>query len=73
MQLEEKLKRLRRLDDLIRRKATGSPDQLAYKLDVSRRTVFRLIDFLRNFGAPIAYCGVKQRYYYREEGWRLQL
>lgn len=68
MRLDEKLKQLRRLDDLIRRKATGTPDQLATKLEVSRRTVFRLIEYLKMFGAPIAYCGYKQRYYYLEEG-----
>lgn len=56
------LDRLQRMDylvDLIQRKATGNVDQLAKKLNVSRRTVHNLIDVLKGMDAPIAWDPVR--------------
>lgn len=66
MTLFEHLHRLRRLDALIRRKATGRPEDLARRLDVSRATLFRYIEDLRAFGAPVAYDKERQTYRYEE-------
>lgn len=55
MKIIEQLNQLDRIDSLIRRKATGSPNALAYRLCVSRRTVFNLLEILRAFGAKIDY------------------
>lgn len=62
----ERLRTLDRLHNLIRLKATGSPQQLAQRLQVSKRTIFNLLEDLRTFGAEIAYCKYTQSYYYAE-------
>ncbi len=67
MRLIEHLQLLQRVDLLIRRKATGAPEELAGKLAVSRASVFRHINDLRALGAPIEYCRFRQYYYYEEE------
>jgi hypothetical protein len=58
---------LERLDQLIRAKATGSAQELADRLNVSKRTVFYLLAQMRDMGAPIQYCHTRQSYYYAEE------
>lgn len=60
--------RLDQLNSLIRRKATGSPIQLAKKLRVSERTVFAYISILKNQGADIKYNRNRQSYYYSSDG-----
>ena len=58
---------LERLNDLIRRKATGTPEQLAEKFDVSVGTIKNLLNILKNRDAPVRYCREKQTYYYEFE------
>lgn len=67
MKLVEQLNRLERIDQLIRLKATGSPKKLAKRMNISERTVYYLIDSLRDFGAEIKYCRDKASYYYCNE------
>ena len=53
------------LDSLIRRKNTGSPNELAKKLGMSRSNLFYLISFLRDdMQAPIVYSKERISYYY---------
>ena len=50
------LVKLARLDHLIRHQATGNPDELAERLDISRSTLFELIAYLKEeMNAPIVY------------------
>ena len=58
---------VKRLDALIRRKATGTPTQLAQRLEISRASLYRYIDDLKGLGAPIAYCYHRRSYLYEEE------
>ena len=59
------LVKLSRLDYLIRRQATGSPEQLADKLGLSRSTLFDFISFLKqDMGAPIRYNRNRPSYIY---------
>lgn len=60
--------RLEYLNSLIRKKATGSPQQLAKKLNVSERTIFEYVDILRSLGAEINYCRNRKSYYYSVDG-----
>lgn len=57
---------LERLDYLIRNRATGTPHQLASRLDTSERNIYRLISRLRDMGLPIAYDKFVDSYYYNE-------
>jgi hypothetical protein len=63
------LNRIRRLDTLIRQKNTGSPRELASRLDISERWLFVLLDELRNeLQCPIEYDRKRRSYYYAENG-----
>ena len=69
MLLYDKIKKIEQLDGLIKRKATGTPEDLAQKLGISPASWYRLRDQLVNgFGFPIEYCPVKRTYFYTEEG-----
>ncbi|GAB3250595.1 hypothetical protein GCM10027347_08470 [Larkinella harenae] len=57
------------LNYLIRRRATGTPKELAEKLGISERAWYKIRDELVNdLGVPLAYCAVRRTYYYAEEG-----
>lgn len=56
-----------RLDGLIRRKATGRPSELARRLNVCERQVYKLIKILKDLGAPVAYSNDRETYYYEQE------
>ena len=68
MVLRRHINRLQQLDQLIRMKATGTPAQLAEKLGISERAWYKIKDELvQDFSIPIAYCKVRQTYFYEEE------
>jgi transcription initiation factor IIE alpha subunit len=60
----EQIEVLDRLHHLIKRKATGTPEQLAQKFNVSKRTVKNLLKILRDRDIPIYYCRNEQTYSY---------
>lgn len=60
----EKFRKLERLDALTRRLGTGSPDELAQRLNVSVRTLHNYINDLRCLGAEIKFCPDRCTYYY---------
>ena len=67
MKLNEFPEAVERLDDLIRRKQTCTPEKLAEKFGVSLGTINNLIKIMRNRGFPILYCRDRQTYYYEYE------
>lgn len=56
-----------RIDKLLRLKATGTPKQLAGKLDLCERQVKNIIHELREEGLPIVYDKCKKTYHYAGE------
>ena len=64
MRFEEKIKLLERVHALISRKSTGSPKELARRLNKSERYVFKLVNMMKDLGAPIKYCNVSRSYIY---------
>ncbi|MCK8523081.1 HTH domain-containing protein [Aquimarina sp. D1M17] len=46
---------IERIDQLIHLRATGTPCELAQRLDVSKPTLYRLIRTMKALNAPIAY------------------
>ena len=55
MAIEEILSRIERIDQLIKMKATGSPEELAERLEISKRQVYRYFDIIKNQGKDIYY------------------
>jgi predicted DNA-binding transcriptional regulator YafY len=66
MQIFDDLFYFQRIDHLIRTRATGSPDDLARRIGLSRRHLLRLISALREQGFPIAFDKCRNTYYYTE-------
>lgn len=62
------VERLERLDQLIRLAATGTPRELAEKMDISLRSVHDYIEALRALGAPVVYSREDTSYIYQEKG-----
>ncbi|MEL7832370.1 hypothetical protein [Fodinibius sp. Rm-B-1B1-1] len=69
MSLRTYLTRIRRLDAMIRRKSTGPPEELANKLDISERWLYKFLRELKEeFDCPISYDSCRQSYVYEEKG-----
>ncbi len=68
MPLQSIKAQLDRIDDLICRRATGTPEEMAKKLGMCRANWFRWRDQLIGFGLPIAYDHVEKTCYYTQEG-----
>lgn len=62
--LLECIDKIKRLDYLIKNERTGTPKELAEKFEISERQIYILIEFMRNQGARIVYCRIKQTYIY---------
>ncbi len=67
MSLPEDINLVQQLDQLIRLKATGSPDKLAQKIGKSRRQVYRIINGMKRLGFPINYCRNRKTFYYEKK------
>lgn len=67
MEILKHLKRIKRIDELVRNEKTGTPEQLAQKLCISRRQLYYIIDELKLMGAPIEYNILKKTYQYIKE------
>jgi predicted DNA-binding transcriptional regulator YafY len=63
------IERFKRIDQIIGNKSSGTPAQLAARLDISESTLYEFIAVMKELGAPIQYDKVAQRYYYVEDGY----
>lgn len=64
----EQLQIISRMDRLIRREATGSPQNFADSLGISLRTMYNYINLIRDIGAPINYSKSITSYRYSRNG-----
>lgn len=62
MSVFDKVKKLEAMNQLIAMKATGDPEEFARKLSISKSTLFRLLNELKDLGAKIVY-NAGGRYY----------
>ena len=67
MNLSQTIERLQVLHALILQKKTGTPEQLAKRLGVSRSCLYNLIEELRVFQMPILYSRKIESFYYEKE------
>jgi biotin operon repressor len=59
---------LERIDQLIRLKATNTPAELAKRLNISERNIYRIIKKLKELGCPIYFDKERKSYCYKYEG-----
>ena len=67
MSMIKYVRRLKRIDALIFRKATGTPEQFAEKLGIKRSTLYEILQEMRLLGVDIRYCSHRQSFYYANE------
>jgi hypothetical protein len=67
MSLLKYIDRLKRMDDLIRRKATGNAEEFARKLNVSPSQLFQELKEMKELGAPVEYSHNRKSYCYSSE------
>ncbi len=67
MSLLKYIERAKRMDDLIRRRATGGAEEFAQRLGISRSLLMEHIRDLKEMGAPIQFCETTKTYYYIRE------
>ena len=65
MNFIKQIERLQLLNKLILQERTGPPEELAHRLHVSRRTIYDLIDILKDWGAEVAYDRKNRTFYYK--------
>jgi predicted DNA-binding transcriptional regulator YafY len=62
------IERFKRIDSIIANKSSGTPAQLAARLDISESTLYEFIAVMKEHGAPIQFDKFNQRYYYEADG-----
>ena len=65
--LAEELKQFERLNKLIQKKETGTPESLARRLGLSKRQIQRYIEDMKDNGVKIGYCKHRCTYYYIDD------
>lgn len=68
MSLHKYIERIKFIDYLIRKRATGNTEDLAQKLDLSVSGTFKFIKELKEEGFPICYSKKCKSYCYTKEG-----
>ena len=66
MKVFEYLDRISMMHKLVARQKTGTPEEFAGQLGVSRTSLYELIDELRSRGVPIAYSKSAKTFFYRQ-------
>lgn len=66
MSIEKYLHRIERIDQFIRLKATGTPKDLASKLNISESVLYETLATMKKHGAPIYYDRCLGSYCYEE-------
>jgi biotin operon repressor len=66
MKVFEYLERISLMHKLVSRQKTGTPEEFARQLGVSRTSLYELIDELRMRGVPIAYSKSAKTFFYRQ-------
>jgi len=66
MKVFEYLDRISMMHKLVSRQVTGTPEEFARQLGVSRTSLYELLDELRSRGAPIVYSKSAKTFFYRQ-------
>lgn len=72
MKLLEEIQQLTKAHQLIKKQETGTPDEFAANLNISRSKVYNVINTFKILGAQIKYSRARNSFYY-ETPFKLQL
>lgn len=61
------IERLQQIHNLIKTECTGAPADLARRMEISERTVYYLIEQLRDYDAQIGYDRSRRTYFYKDD------
>ncbi|MBI9063810.1 MAG: HTH domain-containing protein [Marinilabiliaceae bacterium] len=64
--LTKTIQLMERIDYLVKQRATGSPQELANRLSVSKASLHRVLEVMKELGAPIEYNIIHKSYVYSE-------
>ena len=67
MAISTYLRRVQRMNQLIRMKATGTPHEFAERMDLSVSMLYKYLDAMKEMGAHIDYCKTRQTFYYESQ------
>ena len=67
MNIQNEIYRRLKLHELLLHSNTGTPEELAQKLHVSKRQLYNLVDEFRAMGASIKYSRESKTYYYTND------
>ncbi|MFT4737125.1 MAG: putative DNA-binding transcriptional regulator YafY [Cyclobacteriaceae bacterium] len=67
MNFIHQIERLQRLNQLIKAANTGTPDEFAIQMHISRRQLYNYIEELKNMGLAIKYCKRQKTFYYADD------
>lgn len=73
MKFIEQIERIQYLDELIRKKSTGTPDELAGRLGISRSQLYNIIGYLNDIGIGINYSRGRRTFYYNTDGKNIEI
>jgi len=73
MNFVKQIERIKRVDKHIKHKTTGDPEEFSTKLDISKRQLFRIIEELKDYGAPIEYNRTLKTFYYKDEDFEMKV
>ncbi len=65
--LIKQIELIQRIDRLVRMQATGTGEELAYKLGVSKTKLYRILNIMKELNAPIEYNPSLQSFVYEKE------
>jgi len=63
MKAIEQLERLQRIHDLIKAERTGTPDEFAKSVHISRRQLYEYIQVIKDLGVDIRYSKTRNTFY----------
>jgi transcriptional antiterminator len=66
MNFIKQIERIRTIHKLISTEKTGTPDDFAKKLHLSRRQLYNELEIIKSLDASVRYCKKKQSFYYGE-------
>ncbi len=64
--IKQRIDLIERIDLLISMKSTGSPEDLAKRLKISKSKLYRIITTMKRLDAPIVYDNILQSFVYEE-------